>query len=644
MTSSLVLGALAGGLSRLPFAALSPSPEFLTYTLAFETTIIAIAIPLSLDIVSRISELYESEIISRKFSQERAIKWLPAMLMANIVLIVTLRFFGTSGALSHAWTAFTWVVFAFFLVIAAGLFRFYILLKRYTTDTTYILNKLFREAEIAATEGMSTDESTDFAQSIEGITEVLVFEAKRRNKNARVIASLGRLEEIIKGLLESGAKVHGGAPAARPQGALELRGMAAAKSAGLSGPLADNSFSTAIDQLLRIHGAAMKADNLEISGCSTNLVTALLDDIARKPEMDMFVEQLLTTLTDVGKAALERRDDVGFTTLSQWYVDIVFSVSAREGSFDLTYLEAFDRHFFTSLKYLIERDRPEMFEVLLNSVIYRVSIPRYSSADLWVFTESYRGPREGEKAKLGPKEIEEQVLKMEGLENSLFTMASLEQWNDEMRALRVMLEQGRRLIPGSDSDDLRAKLESAAATRYKYDNLLEVLFAVCAYCLLRRRPEFVRTVWETGEPLNTDARQVLRDIIPPDFDSVAALYCRTALFGRRFGFGRSGVEAAEALRSYFLLLMTRASLVGGGRASPVWSRSKAALVEAAKDGAFEMETLVGLARSLAGRADLLASFGLEPGESSDALLFKVSPYLISLRGDAEDRRPAENPG
>jgi hypothetical protein len=73
--------------------AFNPDPTFLSNIAAIEAVIIAIAIPLSLEIVSKISERYQSEIISKKFFQSCTVTLLPKLLVLNIIVAVSLIFF-----------------------------------------------------------------------------------------------------------------------------------------------------------------------------------------------------------------------------------------------------------------------------------------------------------------------------------------------------------------------------------------------------------------------------------------------------------------------------------------------------------------------------------------------------------------------
>lgn len=132
----------------LPVIDFTPTPNFLSDIAAFEAVVIGLAIPLSFEIVSRISERYQSKVITKKFIQNWEIKWLPVFLIVNIIIAITLRFFVRDNPVWTTWKILAWITFVGFLFIAGiFLFKFLPKLKRYMTDTNFILDELFNEAE-----------------------------------------------------------------------------------------------------------------------------------------------------------------------------------------------------------------------------------------------------------------------------------------------------------------------------------------------------------------------------------------------------------------------------------------------------------------------------------------------------------------
>jgi len=123
-----------------------PDPSFLSDIAAFEAVIIGLAIPLSRDIISRISERYHSDVISNRFDREWEVMWLPNLLVINIILAIILRFFWPENSSSIILVIFAWAIIVSFIILAYIFMRFTRKLKKYL-NTDIILEELYEESK-----------------------------------------------------------------------------------------------------------------------------------------------------------------------------------------------------------------------------------------------------------------------------------------------------------------------------------------------------------------------------------------------------------------------------------------------------------------------------------------------------------------
>lgn len=115
--------------------------DFLTDVLAYQTAILALLIPLSFDVVSRISDRYRSEVIIKRFQKEVPFLGLIMVLVANITYILTLRFLSVESY---------WANSIVLLLTAASIgFMgwFFWLIFKYTSGTSFIKEKLINDAK-----------------------------------------------------------------------------------------------------------------------------------------------------------------------------------------------------------------------------------------------------------------------------------------------------------------------------------------------------------------------------------------------------------------------------------------------------------------------------------------------------------------
>lgn len=129
------------------FGQITPNPTFLSDVAAFEAVIIAFLVPLSIEIISKISERYNSDVIIRSFDNTWENKILPPFLLINIVAAIVLRFFIQDDIDSVIWKIFAWIVLFVFIYIAFAVWRVINRIKTFMSDTKSVINQLYEDIE-----------------------------------------------------------------------------------------------------------------------------------------------------------------------------------------------------------------------------------------------------------------------------------------------------------------------------------------------------------------------------------------------------------------------------------------------------------------------------------------------------------------
>jgi len=126
---------------------LSPSRTFLNTIVSVEAVVIAITLPVSLDVVARMSDRYKSEVLVRTFLESWLVRVLPIAVILNIILIVLVEFLLDDKYTGFWWSFMSWLVLYMFLAVAVSLVIFFYRIIKYITDEDYVVDKLFHEAE-----------------------------------------------------------------------------------------------------------------------------------------------------------------------------------------------------------------------------------------------------------------------------------------------------------------------------------------------------------------------------------------------------------------------------------------------------------------------------------------------------------------
>lgn len=400
-----------------------------------------------------------------------------------------------------------------------------------------------------------------FIHSLEGIGDILVFETKKRNRNKNVIQNLERIRNIVKNFLS--IQKNGSDKFERLLIAQEFFDLYKKDEKEAKFRLAFDpdkylvSFSTAVNQIIRIHEAAIEVKNDEISKFAAYNLNWLLADITQTPKNDLFVEQLLKYLARMTRIAIENQDLSMYSASIHWYIDIVFNrLRQNGGRFDLSYLEIFDKYFFSSVRYIVSENQTSLFKALVSSLIDGVHVPDYYKGEIWNYSHIILSTNLQKYNQLNAEYgIERQIKEFANSEDDLYTKEKLEEWLKKFDKLKAVIEPNLNEEQKKEANKIEEKIRDFAVSQFKYQNLLEIVFAIGTYCLFKQRYSYIKYIWEYKQPPDSDASWIGHDINPRTLNEVISFYFRKGLFERKFDFWEGHHGSEKYYKQYFLLLL-----------------------------------------------------------------------------------------
>lgn len=405
-----------------------------------------------------------------------------------------------------------------------------------------------------------------FIETLEGIGDILVFETKFR-KNKDVIQGLSNITDIIKKFLS----IQKDDPDKFERLLLSQEFFELYKKNKREAELRLAfypekqliSFSTAVNQILRIHEAAIEVKNNEISIHAAYNLYRLLDDFSRTTNNDLFVNQILEKLLDITKIAIKYQDNSMYASSIKWYVRIVFHNNIKkEDSFNLAYLKLFDKNFFSSIKYIISENQISLFKGLVSSLVDGLNISHGLIPKIEKYIRCFILPDRKKFIELNKSEsIENKKKELEGSVSDLDNEDKLFEWlkrfNEIKEILHINFFQNFDQEQKKECKEKEEDIINSITTEFKYNNLLEIVFAIGAYCLFKQKYVFIKCLWEYKQPADADATWVGHDIIPNNFDQVISLYFGKYLLDRKFDFWEDHHGSEIYYKEYFLLLLAR---------------------------------------------------------------------------------------
>ncbi len=487
----------------------------------------------------------------------------------------------------------------------------------------------------------ATKKQSTLIQSLEGIGDILVYET-RRQKNKLVLEGLGKIRNALERMFEIQTKdpqkferliaspeFHELYRTDEKEAQLRLVFKADDYMVG---------FSTPVNQIVRIYETAVDSQNETVSRRAAHHLNWILASLSKRAGNGLFVEQSLGKIAEILRVAVKRGDGSMYSAAISWYINIVF-----DKEFDLSYLDLFDKNFFSTIRYIVSEEHTTLFKALISALVEQVHVPTYDRKEIWNYGQLIRDNDFSKYKRLNDElNINDRVKELEESATDLDSKEKLDSWIQNFETLKKALDphitQGQR----DKAQELEAKIKNYAVAQFKYQNLLEMVFAIGAYCIFNKRYSYIKYLWEYKQPEDTDTVWVGHDIVPTSLDEVITFYFKKELFDRAFDFWEGHHGSEKYYKEYFLLLLARLlknmpSDSDGNYPQVKDYRLPDLHVYRLSDLIHSIGDLASLATELSQNNSLLEELGLNANDSHALFNSKIMPFLERLKQEANNQ-------
>lgn len=488
-------------------------------------------------------------------------------------------------------------------------------------------------------------------QSLEGIGDILVFET-RRQKNKLVLDGLQKIRASVERLFDVQQDDPDRFEAlVLSQEFLQLY-RADEKEAQFRLAFEPEkyliSFSAAINQIVRVYESAIDSQNTEISRFSVYHINWILGALASREKNAIFVEQLLRKLAGITRVAVGREDRSAYAAAIHWYTSIVFERPGEERTFVLSYLELFDKYFFSTVRYIVSENKFAIFESLVSTLVDGIHVQDYHRGEIWNYGHLIMRENFQRYIQLNSEhEIERRVKELADSENDIDTQEKLSAWLKKFDELKEIIEPHLAKTQEKAARELETNIKNFATLHFKHQNLLEVVFAIGAFCLFKERYRYIRHLWEYKQPPDADASWLGHDITPRTLNEIIGFYFRKGLFEQKLDFWEGHHGSEQYHKQYFLLLLTRV-LQGvpkgpEGRYSEIENYKLPDLnVYRLSDLEYSIDGFIELARNLKEAKGAIGELGFDTANLDELFEIKLVLFLEKLRKEARKQISAKH--
>lgn len=483
-------------------------------------------------------------------------------------------------------------------------------------------------------------------ENFQGAGDILVMETKRR-RNELVVESLERIYNLIKYLFQLQKED----PERFERILLEKEYFDLYEKNKENAELALAffpekylvGFYTPINQIFRVHEAALSVGNSEVSRHAVLYFIRILSDLTKTKKNGLFVEQLLRQIAKASREAIKSNDVSMYGATFRWYTDVVFDITEEdEEPFQLEYLETFDNYFFSSIQYVVNEDKLSLFRDLVRLLVEGIHVPIFSSPEVWEYAHKFLNADLNLYRRLDAEHgIEKTVSDLSNNQKYISSEEDLKKWMKRFKGIVEVLEPNFPAVQ-EELSDLKRKINQEARLTFKFNNALEHVFALGAFCVFKDKPEYIKYLWEFKQPPDSDASWSGHNIFPETLDEVVRFYFQKPWYRRRKDFfeDHHGNELYE--KQYFILLLGRALNAvkkneGSGEYDQINSFQLPDLpAYTMSDISHTVNNLLEVAEGLKEKKEFLYKLGFAEESLEEIFTIKLEVFLKILKKKAED--------
>ena len=399
----------------------------------------------------------------------------------------------------------------------------------------------------------------------------------------------------------------------------------------------------------KIWGCAQKNENDEISRYVVYHLVWLLDELTRESSNDLFVDQFLKQLRSITMKIIQSTKTGGeinasiYSASIHWYVDIVYNKLGSGGNkFNLSYLETFDKSFFSSAKYIISHNQTHLFESLISFLVDGVHVPSYLSGRLWDYGNLFL--KYGiENRKLDEEhQLMNRIKELADLKNDVDSIEKRDEWLNRFEDVKKIITPHLDNDQQQNASIIEGEIREFVDGQFKYNNLLDIVFAIGAFCLFKQKPEYIRDLWEYKQPSDSDAIWAGHDIVPNTLDDIVQLYFKKSIFENKFGTWEGHHGSEKYYKEYFLLLLAHNLQTIRANEDGIYDilenyRLPDMTVYRLSDLEYSIDGLIELATELKSQRNTLGSLGFDLTVLDELFDNKLIHFLNILKSNAQER-------
>ncbi|MBP6913434.1 MAG: hypothetical protein KBC00_02385 [Candidatus Levybacteria bacterium] len=317
------------------------------------------------------------------------------------------------------------------------------------------------------------------------------------------------------------------------------------------------TFSTLLNQILRVFESAIKVDNDEITRHACYQLVIFLAKVSEIEKSDLFVKEILKRLLEFSRKSIESKSSATHASTYSWYVDVVFNKLGQEKGFRYEeYLDLFNQYFLENVKFLITQNQFELFKSLVGFLIDGVHVSTHDVNKLWDYLDlltrqdmaSYR--RLNEEAN-----ITRLIIPLVDDVKKIYTSSQLQEWLLKYEEFKGIVYPLLNPANKTKANRIEKEIKSSVVQCYVNQTLKGLIFTAGAWAVYKNQPKFISEIWTHKQPEDARASYGGNDLFPQSLSEAVVFYFRSSVDD--IFFWDDHHDGQIYISQYFLLLLSR---------------------------------------------------------------------------------------
>ena len=227
-------------------------------------------------------------------------------------------------------------------------------------------------------------------------------------------------------------------------------------------------------------------------------------------------------------------------------------------------------------------------------------------------------------------------------ENDIDSIEKRKLWLNSFEEVKNILKPYLDKDQKNDASTIEGEIREFVDGQLKYNNLLDIVFAIGAFCLFKQKPEYIKDLWEYKQPSDSDTIWVGHDIVPNTIDSIVQLYFKKSIFENKFGTWEGHHGSEKYYKEYFLLLLAHNLQTIRANEDGIYDilenyRLPDMTVYRLSDLEYSIDGLIELATELKSQRNTLGPLGFDLTVLDELFDNKLIHFLNILKSNAQER-------